>query len=399
MRVALFITMMLLTANTTVFGQQGKAPAPPPRATPDKYPFDAIAAELQKEPVVEPGAALPGDPKPALVAKASAVLESSPPLPEDVIPPNAKLALEKADAWKQEAVVPAAGKDGRVLYTFGSGLATVVCAPLRVCVLELQQGEQVVGEPHIGDSVRWSVQPAVSGAGNSVTNMVVIKPKEAGLDTNLVVPTNRRTYYVRLLSRQNEYLPLVAFAYPDDDLAKWRKAEETRQRTQEEFQASQLTPVESMSNLHFDYQINGGSQYLRPVRVVDDGKKTYIQMPESTAVREAPILVVSGLDSSAEMVNYRVKGSMYIVDRLFDHGALLLGVGKKQERVDIVRGGSPSAAKSAKGGGLFGRKADAIEEAYLRVKRTPADAATVAPAAQPDSAAPGGDDKSKGGAK
>lgn len=363
MKVALLITMLAASMGFA----QNKAPATPQRATPDKYPFDALAAELQKDPAQGETAPI-GDPKPALVAKAAVVLENTPPLPEDVLPPNAKAALAKADAWKQDAVIPAAGKDGRVIYTFGSGLATVVCAPLRVCVLELQQGEQVVGEPHIGDSVRWSVAPAVSGGGNTVTNMVVIKPKEPALDTNLVIPTNRRTYYVRLLSRQNEYLPLVAFSYPDDDLAKWRQAEQNRQRTQEEFEASQITPIDAMNNLHFDYQVTGGTQYLRPVRVIDDGKKTYIQMPDGATVREAPILVVAGLDSTAEMVNYRVKGSMYIVDRLFEHGALLLGVGKKQERVDIVRSGS--GAKFAKSSWL-GKKPDPIEEAYLRVKRDP----------------------------
>ena len=37
------------------------------------------------------------------------------------------------------------------------------------------------------------------------------------------------------------------------------------------------------------------------------------------------------------MVNYRVKGDTYIVDRLFDRAALLLGVGKHQEKVEITR--------------------------------------------------------------
>ena len=55
-------------------------------------------------------------------------------------------------------------------------------------------------------------------------------------------------------------------------------------------------------------------------------------------LREAPILVVSGLDSTAEMVNYRLKGDMYIVDRLFERGALILGAGKKARRVEVIRG-------------------------------------------------------------
>jgi P-type conjugative transfer protein TrbG len=342
----------------------------PTRPSPDKYPFGAIGAELAKDPAsMRP--VIHGDPRLDLQAKAAKALADAPPV-EEPIPVAAKNALAVAEIWKTDAQMPAAGKDGRVLYTFGAGMATMVCAPLRVCVLELQSGEQVVGEPHIGDSVRWSIAPAISGAGNSATNLVVIKPKEAGLDTNLVVPTNRRSYYVRLVSRTQDYIPLVAFTYPDDDMAQWRKAVAAQQRSQEEAETSQLTPVDSISGLNFDYQVSGGTEFLRPVRVLDDGKKTYIQMPEGTAVREAPILVVAGLDHNAEMVNYRVKGSMYIVDRLFDRGALLLGSGKKQERVDIVRSG-----KGAKEGGKVSllKKKDPIEEAYLQLKRTPVEGA------------------------
>ena len=64
--------------------------------------------------------------------------------------------------------------------------------------------------------------------------------------------------------------------------------------------------------------------------------KTYIQMPGEAIHRELPVLVVKTPDGS-EMVNYRVKDNIYIVDRLFDRAALLLGVGKHQTKVEIVR--------------------------------------------------------------
>ena len=64
--------------------------------------------------------------------------------------------------------------------------------------------------------------------------------------------------------------------------------------------------------------------------------KTYIQMPDEAIHRELPVLVVKTADGS-EMVNYRVKDNIYIVDRLFDRAALLLGVGKHQTKVEIVR--------------------------------------------------------------
>jgi type IV secretion system protein TrbG len=71
--------------------------------------------------------------------------------------------------------------------------------------------------------------------------------------------------------------------------------------------------------------------------VFDDGKKTYIQISQAAKNREAPVLVVIGSDGKEEMVNYRVKDDMYIVDRLFEKAELILGSGKKARKVEIDR--------------------------------------------------------------
>ena len=81
------------------------------------------------------------------------------------------------------------------------------------------------------------------------------------------------------------------------------------------------------------------------MHVMDDGAKTYIQMPIETIHRELPVLVVKGPNGS-EMVNYRVKDNMYIVDRLFDRAALLLGSGKHQMKVDLIRKAEVSGGKA-----------------------------------------------------
>ena len=318
------------------------APAPQPVGkegipSPEKYPFTKLIGALEAPPPAKPAAsvdAAPSDgPKDLPVAKDVPLSET------------AKEALNAGKTWMTEKQTPAPGKDGRVLYTFGAGLPTIVCAPLRVCALELEPGEKVVGEPHIGDSVRWAIAPATSGRSELVTSMIVIKPKQTGLDTNLLVTTDRRAYYVRLISKPEEYLARVAFSYPEEEAAQW-KVHLARQelRRKAEAEATRVEPVDSMDNLHFDYRVSGGDDTLRPVRVVDDGRKTFIQMPRGAGVREAPVLVVIGLEGKPEMVNYRVRGDLYIVDRLFERGALLLGVGKKQKRVEIVRG-----SQSAKG--------------------------------------------------
>ena len=320
-----------------------KKPAPTePVPTPDKYPFTDLINALESD-------------DPAVSATRTGASKGTPTngsqnelgVPKDYKPGKdvpltgaAKDAVEVSQTWMLAAHTPVEGKDGRVLYTYGAGLPTIVCAPLRVCVLELQPGEKLVGEPHIGDSVRWIISPATAGKDEFAVPMIVIKPKAPGLYTDLLVTTDRRAYYVRLISKPEEYLARVAFAYPDDEDAKWKAylAREQEQRRRQEFEASQIAPVESMENLYFNYIIQGGDANMRPVRVVDDGKKTYIQMPPEAAHRELPMLAVLGPDGKADLVNYRVKADMYIVDRIFDRGALILGVGKKAQRAEMIRG-------------------------------------------------------------
>ena len=254
--------------------------------------------------------------------------------------PTVQVAVRLSERWLTETSTPTPGSDGRVLYSYGAGLPTVVCAPLRVCLVELQAGEQLVGEPHIGDSVRWNISPALFGKGEGSTTIIVIKPQETGLDTNLLLTTDRRAYYMRLVSKAEEYIARVAFAYPDDELADQRWKAHLAKQEQERIQATRIAELSSASveTMNFDYSIKGGNDGIHPLQVFDDGQKTYIRMNPNTQHREAPVLVVVGSDGKAEMLNYRVKGDMYIADRIFDRAQLVLGAGKKARKVEIIRG-------------------------------------------------------------
>jgi type IV secretion system protein VirB9 len=252
---------------------------------------------------------------------------------------TAEEAVQMSAKWMAEQNQPAAGRDGRVVYPYGAGLPTVVCAPLRVCMIELQAGEKLVGEPHIGDSVRWMLSPASYGDGAYATSVIVLKPQNPGLDTNLLITTDRRAYYLRLLSKPEEYVARVAFAYPDDmdNERKWQQHLAVQKEQQIRSTRIAELPPNATDAMFFNYRLKGGNENIRPVRVFDDGKKTYIQISAAAKSREAPVLVVIGPDGKQEMVNYRVKGDMYIVDRLFDRAELILGSGKKALKVEIDR--------------------------------------------------------------
>jgi type IV secretion system protein VirB9 len=259
------------------------------------------------------------------------------------VSPAAAEAAKASAAWRDDAITPSLGPDGRVLYAYGAGLPTVVCAPLRICLIELEAGEKISGEPQIGDSIRWSVSPATYGTGPDAVSAIVLKPLAVGLDTNLAILTDRRAYYIRLVSHEEDYTARVAFAYPDDDNSrKWQEhLQAQKTAAQRENRETAILPaMVTAEQLNFDYRITGGNDHIRPLRVYDDGSKTYLEMPDEMRNREAPVLLVVGKDGNGEMTNYRIKDTTYIVDRLFDRARLVLGAGKKAkgQTVEIARG-------------------------------------------------------------
>jgi type IV secretion system protein VirB9 len=210
-------------------------------------------------------------------------------------------------------------------------------------MIELQPGERITGEPQIGDSVRWNIAPAMYGQGEQATLAIVLKPQEPGLDTNLLITTDRRAYYLRLVSKPQDYVARVAFSYTDDSSQKWQQhIAEQRALARENERTIALTPAMlTVEKLNFNYRVTGGDEQIRPMRVFDDGSKTYIQMRPEIQNREAPVLVVLGSDGKGEMTNYRVQQQTYVVDRLFDRAQLILGAGKKAQKVMISREQQP----------------------------------------------------------
>ena len=117
--------------------------------------------------------------------------------------------------------------------------------------------------------------------------------------------------------------------YPRDALIALRRKEDT---------ATAATPIAAgipLEKLNFRYTISGDEPAWRPLRAFDDGRQTYIQFPRSIAAGEAPPLFLVGPDGEAQLVNYRVAGRYYIVDRLFGAAELRLG-GKEQKVVRVT---------------------------------------------------------------
>ena len=225
---------------------------------------------------------------------------------------------------------------GQLVYVHGAdgGIPVVIAAPLQVVDVELEPRE-MVNEIVVGDSARWQVESGSAGA----STHLFIKPIDVGLESSAVVTTDRRVYHLRLVSRKNDYTPYVGFVYADD-LRRQVAANQAQQQRQQKWKSTedQGGATTDLSKLNFAYDVSGSAPW-KPERVYDDGRKMYIQLPSSTGSGEMPALLVKKGQKDV-LVNYRVKGLTIEVDGLFPHLALVVGVGRSQELVEIRKGGS-----------------------------------------------------------
>jgi type IV secretion system protein VirB9 len=230
--------------------------------------------------------------------------------------------------WRATAGLVTRGADGKVVFLFGETQPSVVCSPLQVCDIELEAGE-VVRDVLIGDTVRWKVEPATSGAVGGQAIHLIVKPAEPGLVTSMVVTTSRRTYHIQLKSHPSQYMARVGFSYPDDmsgRLADVNARLDTKGTPGAGAAAEQL---------NFSYSVHGNASW-KPTRVYSDGQKTYIQFPTSLSGQDAPVLfVVSG--GQNRIVNYRMAKDMMVVDYNIDRAVLVSGVGWKKQQITIRR--------------------------------------------------------------
>lgn len=221
------------------------------------------------------------------------------------------------------------------IYPYSEGtIYRVYAAPGRVTDIALQAGEKLIAVAS-GDTVRWVIGDTTSGAGATRRVHVLVKPFTATLATNLFITTDRRTYHLTLTSTAGPAMAALSWRYPQDEMLAVQRAEQA---------AEAAVPVASgleVERLNFAYAVSGDRPDWRPLRAFDDGRQTFIEFPPSLPQGEAPPLFLVDRKGEAQLVNYRLSGRYYVVDRLFETAELRLGT-KRQQVVRIARTGRGS---------------------------------------------------------
>ena len=280
---------------------------------------------------------LPGQLK-KLGAKSKTIAEIDDPL----------MRIDEANTAATKEPVKAGYINAIQVYPFSTGaLYRLYSAVNQVSDVALQPGEKLVSVS-TGDTVRWIVGDTTSGEAALQQVHILVKPIAADLKTNLVITTERRTYHLELESTETTYMSSLSWTYPQDDLFAIKKKNDGLAG----IDTIAIEGAQSFDSLNFRYKIVGKADFT-PSRVFDDGAKVYIQFPSSLPQGEAPPLFVQGSNGKPALVNYRIKGNTYIVDRLFAVAELRLGT-KPQSVVKIYR----TDAVQPKRRFFFSRKGD-----------------------------------------
>ena len=198
-------------------------------------------------------------------------------------------------------------------------------APLRVTTLTLGEGETLVSKA-AGDTIRWQIGEVASGSGAARRTHVLLKPLERGLETNLVLTTNRRVYLLDLKSGAADAFN-AAIAWDEPAEAEARTGAEDLKG------ADPLAAPQGPLDARYRIQPQGRRARWTPSSVFNDGLRTFIVFSADLQVDEAPVLFILAADGAAQMVNYRQQGGLFVVDRLFDRAELRLG----ERRPQVVR--------------------------------------------------------------
>jgi type IV secretion system protein VirB9 len=213
--------------------------------------------------------------------------------------------------------VPGWSRDSRV--------RQVVYRPDEVVRIDAQRGfaSHIALDPHEqilvvapGDRDGWQV------VANRGDHDVWLKPQLAAHDTNLEIRTDRRSYSFDLMVLplkakfgNDEEVYRVTFSYPDEVQDKAR-ADADRTLVEQ-----RLVQPPAVRNARYSMQIMPHSDDIAPVAAWDDGRFTYLRIPNN---RRIPAIFRVAEDGSESVVDRHMEGDVIVIHELAQRFVLRL---------------------------------------------------------------------------
>ena len=142
----------------------------------------------------------------------------------------------------------------------------------------------------VGDSTAWQATPNRRG------DHLFVKPLQSSVSTNMTVVTSVRVYLFELTPLSGptpEMAYTVRFSYPNEEGA-----------------GTAIAQAEAEQVVEGRYRLSG-TRSLRPSRISDDGRHTYIEWPRDRALPAVYAIDAQGRES---LVNGMMRDDMFVID-------------------------------------------------------------------------------------
>lgn len=223
------------------------------------------------------------------------------------------------------------------VYDFQDGfIYTIYTSPGNATDIRLEEGEELTADPIVGDANQWQFLQATSVENNISINHIFVRPNIPQTSTNVVFVTNKRTYYLKLVSFQTIYMIGVRFRYPLSSVASFGGNNVNNNKLD--------ITLTNLEDLDFDFIVQLDKKQTKPTwtpsNVYTDGKRTFIQLsPYFVNTLEAPTIYFLNdykKENDMSVINYRLKGNLYITDLSLRRGQALLLISGK-DKVKVVK--------------------------------------------------------------
>ena len=213
-----------------------------------------------------------------------------------------------------------------------SRVRQIVYAPDAVVRVQAQRGfaTHIALDPHEqiqvvapGDRDGWQV------VANKGDHDVYLKPQLAAHDSNLEIRTNKRNYSfdlvvlpLRAKFGNGDEMYRVTFVYPDEVKAK------AHAETDAEIVAQRLGRSPVVRNTQYSMQLTPHSDDIAPAAAWDDGRFTYLRIPNN---RRIPAIFRAADDGTESVVDRHMEDDTMVVHEVAKRFVLRLG----DEVVDV----------------------------------------------------------------
>ena len=218
--------------------------------------------------------------------------------------------------------------NGAFEYKFKDGKIYVLLVSTGMITdLKLESGETVSGDIAIADQSFLIIDPVFSTENGKEILHLLFRANAPDMETTMVIPTSKRTYHFKIISTDKIGMHSISFKY------------DKKRTTGYDSHGGELA-ITGIRSLDYDYIVTGDVK-IRPVAVFSDGNSTYIQFSKRFYANDSNPALYLENGSGINIINYTIRGNIYIADFLLDRDECFVLVSGKSkayiEKEDYIK--------------------------------------------------------------